>query len=106
MDDREPSRSARRPIDDYPKGPQYMHSEKSSRQSSFSINKSSRAFPDPDETINIAGNMVEIPNNSRANAFIADDKKRHSINPSIQSAGTKPLFVSKVGIIDNILETN
>ena len=94
MDDRQPSRSARRPIDDYPKGPQDMHSEKSSRQSSFSLNKSSRTFPDPDETINIAGNMAETPNTSLANAAI--DKKRHSINPSIKSSGTKPVLVSKV----------
>ena len=59
MDDRQQSRSTRRPIDDYPTGPQDMHSEKSSRQSSFSINKSSRTFPNPDETIIIAENMDE-----------------------------------------------
>ena len=96
MDDRQPSRSAHRPIVNYPKGPQDMHSEKSSRQSSFSINKSSRTFPDPDETINIAENMAETLKPSRANAFMADDNKRHSINPSIKSSGTKPVLVSKV----------
>ena len=106
MDDRQPQRSAGRPIYDYPKGPQDMYSEKSSRQSSFSINKSSRMFPNPDETINIAKNMVGAPSTSRINAFIADDKKRHSINPSIKSVGTKPVFVSKVCSIENIIKTN
>ena len=96
MDDRQPSRSPRRPIDDYPKRPQDMHSEKSSRQSSFSINKSNRTFPDPDETIDIAENMIETPNTSRANVLRADERKRHSIDPSIKSAGTKPVLVSKV----------
>ena len=96
MDERQPPRSARRPMDDYPKGPQDMHSEKSSRQSSFSINKSSRTFPNPDETIINAENMDEIPNNSRTIAFIADDKKRHSTNPSIKSSGKKPFLVPKV----------
>ena len=94
MDDRQPSRSVRRPIDDYPKRPQDIQSEKSSRQTSISINKSNSTFPDPDETINIAENMAETPNTSLANAAI--DKKRHSINPSIKSSGTKPVLVSKV----------
>ena len=106
MDDRQPSRSVRRPIDDYPKRPQDIQSGKSSRQTSFSINKSNSTFPDPDETINIAENMAEIPNTSRENEFIADDKKRDSINPSIKSAGTKPVFVSKVCSIENIIKTN
>ena len=96
MDDRQQSRSARRPMDEYPTGPQDMHSEKSSRRSSFSINKSSRTFPNPDETIIIAENMAESPNTSRTNAFIADDKKRHSTNPSIKSSGKKPFLVPKV----------
>lgn len=96
MDDQQQSRSARRPIDGYPTGLQDMHSEKSSRQSSFSINKPSRTFPNPDETIIIAEDMAETPNTSRTNAFIADDEKRHSINPSIKSSGKKPVLVSKV----------
>ena len=106
MDDRQPSRSVRRPIDDYPKRPQDIQSEKPSRQTSISINKSNSTFPDPDETINIAENMAEILNTSRENGFIADDKKRDSINPSIKSAGTKPVFVSKVSSIENIIKTN